>query len=45
MMDYDSYNNMMGGSAGIFMWVIFMLVVAALILSIVALWKYINKGK
>lgn len=43
MMDYNSYNNMMGGGAGTFMWVTYLLVVVVLVLSIVALWKYINR--
>ena len=43
MMDYDSYHNMMGGGAGLFMWLTYMLVVVVLVLSVMALWKYINK--
>jgi len=43
MMNYNSYENMMGDSAGIFMWLTYILVVSVLILSAVALWKYINK--
>ena len=42
-MDYDSYQNMMGGGAGFFMWLIYLLAVAVLVLAVVALWKYINK--
>ncbi len=43
MMDYGSYQNMMGGGAGSFMWLTYLLVVAVLVLSAIALWKYINK--
>ncbi|MDO8507627.1 MAG: hypothetical protein Q7S53_03590 [bacterium] len=46
MYNYDSYQNMMGGSYGgamIFMWIGYILVIVALILGIAALWKYINK--
>lgn len=44
MMDYGTYQNMMGGGAGIFMWLTYILVIAVLVLGAVALWKYINKG-
>lgn len=43
MMDYNSYNNMMGGGAGLFMWLTYILVIVVLALSAMALWKYINK--
>lgn len=43
MGDYNSYQNMMGGSAGAFMWLTYFLFLAVLVLSIVALIKYINK--
>jgi heme exporter protein D len=41
-MDYNSFDNMMGSGAGFFMWIAYILVTAALILGVVALWKYIN---
>ena len=44
MMDYNSYQNMMGNSsAAIFMWTMYILVITVLLLSIMALLKYINK--
>jgi len=43
MMDYNSYQNMMGGGAGTFMWLTYFLFLAVLVLSIAALLKYINK--
>lgn len=43
MMDYNSYNNMMGGGADFFMWITYILVIAVLILGAIALGKYIGK--
>lgn len=43
MMDFNSYQFMMGGGAWVFMWVIYILVMVVLVLSAMALWKYINK--
>lgn len=47
MMDYNSMSQgMMGGSAGmtmLFMWLTYLLIVVALVLGIIALWKYISK--
>lgn len=43
MMDYNSYQNMMGGGAGTFMWLTYALFVVVLVLSAIALLKYINK--
>lgn len=46
MYNYDSYQNMMGGSTGgavLFMWLGYILVIVTLILGIAALWKYLNK--
>ncbi len=40
------YNYMMGGSGGgimLFAWITYILVIILLVLSIAALWKYINK--
>jgi len=43
MMDFDGYQNMMGGWAASGMWFIYILVVAALVLAIAALAKYLIK--
>lgn len=43
MMDYSTYQNMMGSGAGAFMWFSYVLVVLVLVLGIVALAKYISK--
>lgn len=48
MMDFNSTTQgMMGGNAGIaslFMWLIYVLTLALIVLGIVALIKYINKN-
>ena len=43
MMDYGSYQNMMGGGAGLFMWLTYVLVIVVLVLSAIVLAKYISK--
>lgn len=45
MFDYNSYQTMMGNgsSAGVFMWIMQILVIFVLVLSAIALWKYIGK--
>lgn len=43
MMNYDMMRGTDGGGMMLFSWVIYLLVVAALVLAIAALWKYVNK--
>lgn len=42
-MDSSSYQTMIGSGAGAFMWIMYILAIAALILSIMALLKYLSK--
>lgn len=46
MMRYNSYQNIVSSNdlgVAVFMWFAYVLVVIVLILSALALWKYINK--
>lgn len=43
MMDYNMMNGMYGGGFMTLGWVVSLLVIANLVLSAVALWKYIQK--
>lgn len=43
MMDQNSYQSMMGGDASFFMWLTYFLLTVVLILSALALTKYILK--
>ena len=43
MMDYQMMNGDNGGGMMFFAWILYVLVAVALVLGIMALWKYINK--
>ena len=44
MMDYHLYHEVSdSGAADFFSWLLYLLIVVVLIMSIAALWKYINK--
>ena len=42
-MDYDMMSGVGGGSMTLFAWTTYILVTVLIVLSIIALWKYINK--
>lgn len=43
MMNYDMMRGVEGGGMMFFAWLIYILLVITLVLTIAALWKYINK--
>lgn len=44
MMDYNMMSGVSGSGMMLFSWVTYVLVTMLLVLSIAALWKYINKN-
>jgi len=43
MMSFNDFDHMMGGGAGVFMWLTYLLFLIVLVLAAVALWKYITR--
>ena len=43
MMNYDMMRGADSGGMQFFAWIVYLLVVVVLVLSVAALWKYVNK--